>query len=598
MDKLKKISVFLLAILFLGVYCYSNIGSIEKNNVVIAIKSMFAGENGSTTDFSPSDDDIELDTFEKTFSWPDNAYVSGGRYTYSGVTSDYKYLAIEYTGDISHIRLALNKEVWFSQNSSGTFLTVDGEAVPATGDSTKVVIDLEASGVDPTKFNDFWVHTGNTTAGSVTFSKAWLSKTIPTGADSEEELYKDIELNAQNLAKVYDPNADKGLERTFSWDGGYVYGGHGVYSGITSKYKYLILEYTGDISNLRLNVGRDVWFSENSSGTFLTVDGGVVPSVGDNTLVVIDLEKSGVDPTKFKDFYIHTGNGPAGSLTISKAILSLSPDPIKDIRAEAIKKAEDLKATTTNATIINKIDNIIDELKAATTESELNESLSKLPSIEDIKLQEAKDDAIAEIVNYLDNDSSNSIKAIVDEAKESINNATTISDVESLKNTYSEKIELQEYKESKIPFVEAYNTESASDEIKDLVSTAIDDINAANTKEDVDDIILVLDNDVTLSLAKDEAIAELNNYVGTNYNSRVEKIYKDAVEKIKKATSKDEIDSILSETKKEIAAQLRTQSEENPTTLDNIISFFALLLIGLFGFVISLRCLRKVRKIN
>ncbi len=134
-----------------------------------------------------------------------------------------------------------------------------------------------------------------------------------------------------------------------------------------SKYRYLVLTYTGDITQLRfefermgaeedvtenVGVGEDVtenvgveegvsdevvrddkigpfWFnSESQDGScFVTADGSDIPLVGDDTTIVIDLKESGVNLSKYNsgvhmhcDSMITYGNGEG--IVISDAYLT------------------------------------------------------------------------------------------------------------------------------------------------------------------------------------------------------------------------------------------------------------------------------------
>ncbi|MBQ9886738.1 MAG: hypothetical protein IJM37_07770 [Lachnospiraceae bacterium] len=72
------------------------------------------------------------------------------------------------------------------------------------------------------------------------------------------------------------------------------------------NYKYLAMTYTGDIKFLRLQFvhdagGKDeefgdvLWFDPEQENHFVTADGSEIPLVGNNTTIIIDLEKSGAE---------------------------------------------------------------------------------------------------------------------------------------------------------------------------------------------------------------------------------------------------------------------------------------------------------------
>lgn len=117
-------------------------------------------------------DDIVLDGdagFIKEWS------ASGGEYKYLGyvsipaeITSEYKYLQLTYTGDISMLRVEFNEQpsdtnygpVWFASDQVMKFVTADGSAIPTNVTSpTTIVIDLAASGIsDISKYANGGLH--------------------------------------------------------------------------------------------------------------------------------------------------------------------------------------------------------------------------------------------------------------------------------------------------------------------------------------------------------------------------------------------------------------------------------------------------------
>lgn len=109
---------------------------------------------------------------------------TGGEYcymgfaTFNGVTEDYKYLELTYTGDISTLRLELTREdgsmagpYWFVSNQVMKFVTADGSAIETNAsDETTVVIDLEASGINIGEFNGTHLHYLSPDIQEATFS--------------------------------------------------------------------------------------------------------------------------------------------------------------------------------------------------------------------------------------------------------------------------------------------------------------------------------------------------------------------------------------------------------------------------------------------
>ncbi len=107
-------------------------------------------------------DDIVLDGDQGESSLIKEFSASGGEYKYLGyattkeATSDYKYLQLTYTGDISMFRIEMNTAedtnkgpYWFAADQFMKFVTADGSAIPTNVTSpTTIIIDLEASGIN------------------------------------------------------------------------------------------------------------------------------------------------------------------------------------------------------------------------------------------------------------------------------------------------------------------------------------------------------------------------------------------------------------------------------------------------------------------
>lgn len=124
---------------------------------------------------------------------------SGGEYSYigfatfNGVTEDYKYLELTYTGDISTLRLELTREdgsmagpYWFVSSQVMKFVTADGSKIDTNPSAeTTVVLDLEASGINIGEFNGTHLHYLSPDVQSATFTITDARFTSGTDAVAE-----------------------------------------------------------------------------------------------------------------------------------------------------------------------------------------------------------------------------------------------------------------------------------------------------------------------------------------------------------------------------------------------------------------------------
>ena len=199
-----------------------------------------------------------------------------------------------------------------------------------------------------------------------------------------------------------------------------------------------------------------------------------------------------------------------------------------------------------------------------------------------LSLAEAKEDACKKLESYADlskydEDEKAAIAAIVLEGKEAINNATIVEEVDSTYVTYKGRIDavktsLQKYQDQAIEIVNDYKTANINDyrqdeknEMASLKAEAIQEIRNANTKEEIDEIV------ITLKMAIDElktdaeyAIEELadaikegqqtiySHYASLNTSnytaaqlSQLEQDTQDAINAVKAATSIDEVNRIV-----------------------------------------------------
>ena len=132
----------------------------------------------------------------------------GVLYSYQGfvtfkdlATKDFKYLKITYTGDITCLRFEFNEKTsdanqgpfWFDPNNEAPdhFVTADGSEIPMVGNNTTIIIDLEKSGVDMSKYNNgIHMHANSTTeaAFDVTLKDCVLTSELPsTGSGSDKK---------------------------------------------------------------------------------------------------------------------------------------------------------------------------------------------------------------------------------------------------------------------------------------------------------------------------------------------------------------------------------------------------------------------------
>ena len=364
-----------------------------------------SGDAGETTADTPDEASTiaipELKTIEVTQGQTDT--YKGWYAAATKATPEYKYLQFTYTGTgdaFNETRFVFADasgktlpEVWFATWQASKFKTVDGADVPVpTAEPQTVVVDLEASGVDVSKgFEGLHVHAGNTLVGTVNFSDVKLQTTPEitktetpvetteapteetttpeptTAADPSTGIKLDDELSGMNKKMHIDKLAKNSKDEVF-----YAYQGWVTFKDLANKdFKYLKFTYTGDITNFRLqfedkkgNKQGPFWFDAEQDVHFVTADGSPIQLVGNNTTVVIDLEASGVDMSKFNNgFHMHANStkDAAFDVTIKDAVLYGGvPTPIETTVAPtkkptvkvsrpgtaSVKKATKKKAST------------------------------------------------------------------------------------------------------------------------------------------------------------------------------------------------------------------------------------------------------------
>lgn len=187
-------------------------GLISKKIVayVCAATMMFCGVAGVTkaTPVAAAETEIQLDDaasgMNKTLhidkaakgSKDDLQYAYQGFVTFKDVADkSFKYLKITYTGDVTNLRFEFNEKAsntnqgpfWFDAEQDTHFVTADGSDIPLVGNNTTIVIDLEKSGVDMSKYNNgIHMHANSTTdaAFDVTLKDCVLTSVAPSGSNN------------------------------------------------------------------------------------------------------------------------------------------------------------------------------------------------------------------------------------------------------------------------------------------------------------------------------------------------------------------------------------------------------------------------------
>lgn len=118
-------------------------------------------------------DEIILDGDQGASSFIKDWSAKGGEYKYLGfvtskeATSDYKYLQLTYTGDITYLRIEFNRPddsnegpFWFNKDGQTLyFKTVDGSDIPLVAkEATTITLDLSAIGIDMGEFRGMHLH--------------------------------------------------------------------------------------------------------------------------------------------------------------------------------------------------------------------------------------------------------------------------------------------------------------------------------------------------------------------------------------------------------------------------------------------------------
>ena len=313
---------------------------------------------------------------------PDKTYDQGNyKYLVMTYTGDITQLRFQFNRLSEDGDQELTEAYWFNPEGQTLFFkTADGSEIPLIGDNTTIVIDLQKSGVELDWYNsgvhmhcDEMLTHGD--GKGFTISNAYLTTSLPqeessteSGETSQETTAPETSAPATSAPETTAPaivstEAGNTMEAIIL-DGGeegkskfikkfvnnkaatdtdpaYKYLGYVTFKDLANaNYRYLAVKYTGDISNLRLQFVHDAgganeemddvyWFNAEGHDKkadpsvdpcFVTADGSAIPLVGNNTLIFIDLQKSGVDVGYYNSgFHVHV-NGLA-DIDISYAAL-------------------------------------------------------------------------------------------------------------------------------------------------------------------------------------------------------------------------------------------------------------------------------------
>ncbi|MCR5736351.1 MAG: hypothetical protein K6G64_01715 [Eubacterium sp.] len=326
---------------------------------VCALAMVFTTFTGiSKTTVKADVDDIFVDGAVKNFGT-----VAEYAYNYGwlcGAGSDYRYMFITYTGDITNLRLQFvkgdardNTFYWMDQTkneATNKHVTFVGEPTLATETENTVVIDLNASGIELDNFDAMDMHYGPGTLniGYVRLSSSSEIKavdTMPEETTGEETTGDETpSLDPITLNDDGSPMIKEWISTKKQGDEGYPYEYLGyVYVGAPAGYKYLKLTYKGDttaFNDLRFEFvgGSTIGFATPYGGQFKTVDGENVPAPTEEAqTVIIDLEASGVDVTKSIDgIHVHqTADNGNFEITdaqlLAKYTAPVDPSTLQDI---------------------------------------------------------------------------------------------------------------------------------------------------------------------------------------------------------------------------------------------------------------------------
>ena len=340
--------------------------------------------------------------------------------------------------------------------------------------------------------------------------------------------------------------------------------------------------------------------------------------VKDNNSIKQDVPKSSEEKkTDVEEPIIN--NEPINNDVFKPVVVATNFD-LKKAKEDAIKELENyVNKDDYREEEQNKIDEIIDNAKNKINSSIGIDDINKIKEeakkqLDDLKtddeyrfeeLDKAKKDAITELENYVDKDDyrekeQKEINEIIDRAKEDINEATKIEDINSIKEEAEKEIdnlktdkelteELEKTKKDAISELENYvdkddYREKEQEEIDKIIERAKEEINNSNEidkvnsiKDDAKDKLddLKTDDEYSaeeLEKAKKDAISELENYVDKNaYREKeqqeIAEIIEIAKDKINNTTKIEEINPIKEAAERELDA-LKTDAEYSAEELE------------------------------
>ncbi len=326
-------------------------------------------------------------------------YLAGIDLADLNVTNDYQYLQLSYTGESTSFD-ELRFEVvgtdkglgtfWFKENPQGTIKTVDDTLVanPTETEQT-VVIDLAKSGITNAE-GIATIHMHDTKGkGAFTITDAQFTNTplqvAKTPVEPEETIPEEttpdnngettpetttekvIADGTNDIILNGDDQGKSAMIGTYSIKKGsvekpnYKYLGWATFKDFANEsYKYLKITYTGNIKLLRFEFeGKGgekqgpFWFDPEQATHFVTEDGSAIPLVGNNTTVVIDLAKSGIDMSKYNSgVHMHcSAEDEDVNISITDAVLygGKKSEPQPTTTAAPTTKPTTVAPTTTQA---------------------------------------------------------------------------------------------------------------------------------------------------------------------------------------------------------------------------------------------------------
>ena len=346
----------------------------------------------------PSDDYKYLGYASFLDMVPDKTFDEGNyRYLVMKYTGDITQLRFQFNRKDKETGAdELEGPYWFNpEGQTFYFVTADGSDIPLIGDNTLIVIDL-AKSVNPEAIDGSglgvgldWFNSGihmhcdemikHGDGKGFTISYACLTNTIPSEEDIPDvtlpEESKPSETTAapeetkeavEGMRAIILDGGEEGKstlikrftndkETVLDADGnvvvgkdGYKWLGYVTFKDLADKdFKYMALTYTGDITNFRLQFVHDAsgnneemsdifWFDPEQEIHFVTADGSEIPLVGNNTTVIIDLEKSGVNIGWYNSgLHVHVNDIADINITYAALLTELPKDgeplPTEDI---------------------------------------------------------------------------------------------------------------------------------------------------------------------------------------------------------------------------------------------------------------------------